>query len=444
MAPMSTPFPLEAVSPISPVYPFNEPGQSIVLHDGPVGGLAARATRGVVELSCVPDPRVVWRIENDSVVGVPGDLVTLVLRRPDGDARVTGVWRSRHDGWSNGALIGKADAPLKRVITHWFNLPNFHGPIALTSTTEVDDWWLGRWEMGVGGWKLTLDVRPDHARVWSSLHEAHVYVMTHVMELRRADGAPFTAAEAEPVLTALHVGVSFALGRWAAPMLPVGVNNTGKVVWEDWHPGHCDPARTTSPGWWHEQQHASLADFLGQVITAFADPDRLPALRLQLMFAIAAMSDRGFVEQRVMMGAAGLEHIMWQTLVLEGGMSRSEYKNQHAHELLRRLLTHAQIPTDIDAELLPVTARFAADRQQRQGKVLDGPDMVTWARNRLVHPKGMQERVYRLEGLVAEVWLLTRHYLVLLILHSLGYRSSYRDLRKTRGWVGEVENVPWT
>src|SRR5829696_6151591 len=81
------------------------------------------------------------------------------------------------------------------------------------------------------------------------------------------------------LLTALHVGMSFALGRWAAPMLPVGEDSAGKVVWEDWHPGHCDPARRTSPGWWHEQQHTSLTDFLGRVITAFADPDRLPALR---------------------------------------------------------------------------------------------------------------------------------------------------------------------
>ena len=434
----------DAVSPLSPVYAFNEAGQPIVLHDGLFGGLTPHNARGVVEFLCAPEPRVVWRVQDRSVIGVAGDPVTLVLRRPDGDASVTGVWRSRHDGWSNGAVIGQVDAPLKRVVAHWFNLPDFHGPIALTRNTEAGEhWWVGRWEMDVGGWKLTFDVRPDHARVWRNLHEGHVYVMTHVMELRRADGAAFTAAEVEPVLTALHVGVSLALGRWAAPMLPVGEDTTGKVVWEDWHLGHCDPARRTSPGWWHDQQHASLSDFLGRVITAFADPDRLPALRLQLMFGIAAMNDRGFVEQRVMMGTAGLEHLMWQTLVLEGGMSEGEYRDQDAHKKLRRILRDAQIPTDIDAGLLPITAGFVAEERQRQGRVLDGPDVVTQIRNRLVHPRGAQERVYRLQGLVAEVWLLTRHYLVLLILHSLGYQGSYRDLRKTRGWAGEVSNVPW-
>ena len=108
------------------------------------------------------------------------------------------------------------------------------------------------------------------------------------------------------------------------------------------------------------------------------------------------------------------------------------------------MLTGAQISTEIDAELLPVTASFAAEERQRQGKVLDGPDVVTQIRNRLVHPRGAQERVYRLEGLVAEVWRLTRHYLALLILHSLGYQGSYRDLRKTGGWAGDVGDVPWS
>jgi hypothetical protein len=35
------------------------------------------------------------------------------------------------------------------------------------------------------------------------------------------------------------------------------------------------------------------------------------------------------------------------------------------------MLTEAQIPTDLDAELLPVTAKFAAEEKQRQGRVLD-------------------------------------------------------------------------
>jgi hypothetical protein len=429
---------------ISPVYPFNEPGEPIVLYDGPVGELGPHDVPGVVELSCTPDLGVVWRIEDDPKVGVPSDSVTLLLRRPNGDARLSGTWRGVVDGWSNGAVIGNTDARLQRIVAHWFNLPDLLGPIALSSRGEDGEVeWLGRSQIHVGGWTLILDVRPDHARVWKHLHKARVYVMTHVIEIRRADGAAFTTAEAEPLLTALHVGVSFALGRWAAPMLPVGLDGAGNVVWEEWRAYHCDPARAISSGWWYERQHASLADFLRLAIPAFSDPNRLPALRLQMMCGIAAMNDRGFVEQRVMMAAAGLEHVMWQTLVRDGGMGEDEYRDRPAHELLRYVLAKAQIPTDIDAELLPVMARFVTEERTRQGRALDGPEVVTQIRNRLVHPKGAQDLVYRMEGLIVEVWLLVSHYLVLLILHSLGYQGAYRDLRKTHGWAGEVGSVPW-
>ena len=120
---------------------------------------------------------------------------------------------------------------------------------------------------------------------------------------------------------------------------------------------------------------------------------------------------------------------MWQTLVLGGRITEDQYRRRvqyqgkllAAHDLLRMALTNAKIPTDIDAQLLPVITTFVADERAQYGAVLDGPGVVTQIRNRLVHPKAAQERVYRLDGLVAEVWLLTRHYLVLLILHSLGY-----------------------
>jgi hypothetical protein len=65
--------------------------------------------------------------------------------------KTPGGWRSRHDGWSNGAVVGKADVLLKRVVAHWFDLPDFHGPLVLTRTTEAGEhWWMGRWQMEVG------------------------------------------------------------------------------------------------------------------------------------------------------------------------------------------------------------------------------------------------------------------------------------------------------
>ncbi|MFC9429924.1 hypothetical protein [Streptomyces sp. NPDC056987] len=267
--------------------------------------------------------------------------------------------------------------------------------------------------------------------------------MTHVMEVRRTDGSLFTADEVDPVLTAMHVGVSFALGRWAAPMLSVGEDSGGRVGWEQWGASHCDPARTSSNGWWYDQDHQSLGDFLSLVIDAFADADRLVPLRFQMMYAISAMRSRDFVEPRIIMGTAGLEHIMWESLVLNGVLTKQQYKQRPAHELLRKVLLSAQIPVEINPQLLPAAAQYAADVKMNENKVIDGADVVTWVRNRLVHPQESQEPVYRLDGLTMDAWLLARHYLVLLILNSLGYSGNYRDLTRIRGWVGDVANVPW-
>jgi hypothetical protein len=440
------PAPTDTSTPLRPVYRFNEPGQAVVLHHGLIGGLADSDVAGTVELSCTPRPSIQWRTEPWAFPqNRIGTEVTLLLRRPNGDAQFPVYVHELGGGWSNGAVIGGSEIPLSRVVAHWFNLPNWHGPGRLTETTSDGGqrWWSGRWVLKLNGWRVTLDVRPDHSQVWTDFHKSDVFVMTHVMELSRTDGAEFTANEAESLLAALHIGVSFALGRWAAPMLPVGEDASGNVVWEDWRALHCDRARNPSSGWWYDQDHATLADLLENVVPVFANPDKRQTLRFQLLLAILTIPDRGVVEQRVMTGASGLEHLMFQRLVVNGTLTRKQYHDQSAHESLRTVLTAAQIPVGIDAALQPVLAKFAADEAKRQGKALDGPDAVTQIRNRLVHPSGAQEQLYERSGLLLEAWLLTRHYLVLLILHSIGYSGPYRDLRKITGWASDGGRVPW-
>ena len=270
-----------------------------------------------------------------------------------------------------------------------------------------------------------------------------MYVMTHVMELRRVDGAAFTAEEAGPVLEALHVGVSFALGRWTAPMLAVGQDHAGNAAWEDWRVFHCDPAQATAQGWWHQNDHQALGDLLSRVIPVFTDPARRPVLRFQMMAAIAAMGDQGYADQRVMTGASGLENFTWQALVINGTLTKEQHRRAHAHDLLRTVLGNASISAAIDAGVQPVVASYAAGERVRQGHELDAAEVAMQVRNRIVHPDEVTQRIYAREGLVKETWLLIRHYLVLLILHSLGYDGPYRDLRRIGGQASDRGVVPW-
>jgi hypothetical protein len=441
--------------PIRPVYHFNEPGQSIVLFEGQIRGLGDSEVPGKVELVCAPRLGIEWSVgAGSNPTSKAGEPVKLLLQRSEGEFLLPGHARLWDEGWSNGATSGDQDSQLERIVAHWFNLPNWNSPIPLAVMTDQNErrQWMGRWCLECSGWKITFDTRRDHGRVWQNLRGSATYMMTHVMELRREDGQQFTARQAKPVIEALHLGISFALGRWAAPMLVVGQSLDQRNVWEEWRVRHCEPARSISLGWWYNQSIDSLGELLVEVIRELTIPGKSHDLKFQMASAIIAVNDSGFVEQRITLGAAGIEHLTWQNLVRDGVMTEKQYGGKalyggqklHAASRLRILLDKACIPTDIDPRLLPTAAKFLDDERKRQGNAkLDGADLVVQVRNRLIHPDEKHGRLYDYEGLLTDIWGLTRHYFVLLLLHSLRYNGQYRDLTKFQGFASDVDVVPW-
>jgi hypothetical protein len=133
---------------------------------------------------------------------------------------------------------------------------------------------------------------------------------------------------------------------------------------------------------------------------------------------------------------------MWQNLVLAGLRTEREYKREEAASLLRDVLTAASIPAGVDSSLQPVMTSLATAKRA-DGLNIDGAGVVAWTRNQLVHPKAGKMRVYQYPGLLVEAWLPLRHYLVLLILHSLDYQGPYRDLRMLQGITSATAPVPW-
>ncbi|WP_404959593.1 hypothetical protein [Streptomyces sp. 147326] len=438
-----------ALSPIQPFHPFNDVGEPVGLHRGQVSGVRDTEVPGEVSLACSPVLSLDWSVTLEpNSHPYAQDTAVLRLPRPYGEAEVEAWVRDFDEGWINGAVLGDSKAPLARIAVHWFNLPRFTGQHHLTDRIEGADryWSGGRWSHEVDGWKIVLDVRPDHRAVWEGLLKTRLYAMTHVMEISRADGRRFTASEATHLLTALHLGMSFSLGRWTAPLLPVGLGADGQAVWESWGALHCDPARRHSSGWWDSWDIEALGRFLDGLVPVMADPVIAEPLKLQISYAITAMRDQGFVEQRVMIAAAGLEHAMWQRLFVRGVLTRAEYKNTRlwpAHAKLRKVLGEINVAVSIDRNHLPAMAAFADEMRRRTGQVWDGPSVVTKIRNYMVHPEEDQRELYRIPGLVTEVWVLARHYLSLLVLESLGYRGPHQNLSKIRGMAGEVEETPW-
>ncbi|MEU3282247.1 hypothetical protein [Streptomyces antibioticus] len=430
--------------PLEPVYPFNSPGTSIILHSGLFSGDWEGERKGVMELTCQPGAEVRWKIQHEAreLSRIDHKVATLHFERHGRKWTLSAPQRSwgveneeiTTRGWINSATLERTDAQLKRVIVHWMNLPRIDGPIALKYPDGLQRS-SGRWKAKVDGWSITLDVRPDYRKAMKDSNKEHVYLLTHVMEIRRTDGDEFTSPAVDSLIECLRVTLSFASGHWVAPVLPVGFDSAGEVAWERWGSPICDRARSIGTAWLYGGHHEDIAELITRAVPAFGDRKRPGITRYQMMLATQAVGS-GFLEQRILAAVPALEHLAWEQLVLKGKMTSKEYDDRFAEDRLRYLLKRAWIPTRIDTHL-PALAKYA----RAQGK-LDGPSAITRVRNRLIHPKTPEDQIYRHEGLVLDTWRLTLHYVTLLILHSIGYQGSYQNPTQS-GWAGDSSPVPW-
>ena len=425
-------------TPLQPAYAFNAPGASVVLYEGPIAGLADDERPGRIELNCGPRVGLRWRAHLQ-----PGDhrlepgKTTLLVRRAGQDWAIDAHERSGGEGWINMAAFPRPNARLQRVLVQWMNLPNIVGPMRLfESNGDTKRWWRGRWWADIDGWHLTLDARPDHTEALAHAHKTHLYLLTHVMEIRRADHGEFDIDAVERLLECLRVTFSFAFGRWVAPVLPVGYDHAGNVAWETWTSPICDPAKSIGSPSLYRGRPDDLTELVRCAVPAFNDTARPGNMRFQMSLAIQAV-EAGFVEQRILAAAPALEHLAWSELVLNSRWTGRDYEDSFAADRLRYVLQLANIPTDIDPMALPALAKFA------QANRIDGPTAVTRVRNRLIHPKTPQDQIYKHDGLVEDAWHLSRRYVTLLLLHSIGYHGEYIDPVRNTGWEGTTAPVPW-
>ena len=434
-----TPLPLDR--------PYGAANETVVLYDDAMGVEDLGTRHGVIEMSCAPEPKLRWEIEIR-----PGDSIhpdrnprELLLQHEGRDWPVTSYHGTSHAGWINEAQLGRPDAMLRRVRANWMNLPAIFGPVGLCGLGPDGrlSYWAGRWRLEAGGWSITLDERQDYAQATADARHQRLFVLTHTMEIRRTDGEDFSADQATALLEHLRIAFSFAFGYWNSSILPRGYDKDDRVVWEHWYAPICDPHPRIPTAWLYRGRPEDLTELARCALDVFADPQRGPATRLQMQLTVAA-TDRGFVEQRILTAGPALENLAWTRLVqrpassqrTHRGWTDREYKDRRAEERLRYLLEEARVPTDIDPDRFPGVAAFVA------ADGADGAAAVTSVRNHLVHPTAPDE-LARHSGLVHEASLLQRRYLVMLVLHDIGYRGHIVDPADQTAWDGDTRPVPW-
>jgi hypothetical protein len=417
--------------PLQGLYPFADAGEAIEVCQGE--GAFGQEPIGPVRvwMPMRRDAHVRWAVSDPGGVSL-FDASELSLQHPELGLVVSPVMALGNEWGTVQAVDLATGSNLDRVLVHWVNLPEIlpGRPLRHGGST-----WRGRWELETCGWKLTLDSRLDLSSALRSAAEAdEQFLLTHVGEIRRAAGETFDAESVNHLLFGWQLAMSFALGRWVAPALPNGFDSNDRRVWEQWAPWRCDTVRGHE-AWWNTHSDADLSAFTDAFLRVFLDRDENPVVRHVAMHAITANHSGTTAEGKVMLAQAGLEYLSWVSLVLSGRMSKKAYKSMAAADRLRLMLGEAGIGTDVP-DGLDGLFQFA------NAEGLDGPGVVTWARNRLVHPKDPAEP-YRIEHLVWQTAQLLLEYCELLLLHRLGYHGGVRRRYPPHRWIGTSEPVPW-
>lgn len=303
---------------------------------------------------------------------------------------------------------------------------------------------LGRSTWTVGDYLVVVDQAHDHQARTAELQRNGGHGFTHAMRVTRVDGASLPRTDVARLLQALHLAVSFAVGRFVAPCLQAAEGGAPALVWHDMLVDHW---QGTASVW--RSNKGRLGTYLPALIEAVAgaalDPARSDTVRFVVHNFVNANENRTFLEQSVMSSWAALERLAWRRLVEDVADDDEEAHAKHARKIdgesatwrVRRLLKMAGIPTALPGDM---PALEAYRREPGARRPHDGVQAVTWVRDAVTHPTA-PERIYDAEGLLHEAYLVAQEWLALSFLHWVGYQSQVRSIADPRK---PHQPVPWS
>src|ERR1019366_6138587 len=241
------------------------------------------------------------------------------------------------------------------------------------------------------------------------LVETGGFGITHVGNLRRTDGASFHVDDVKKALGGVYYFLSFARGRWVAPVLYSGDSADGEH-WQHWGL----PLLDEGAGEWswppRLREGAALASAWPGFLRLWLKDGWQQALAAALSWYIEAAKGV-LIESHLVSGQAALELLSWvETVEQRGLLTKNGFNSLPAYEHIRLLLTLSKIPLEIPDELPDLGKRAAAFNWR------DGPSALVELRNGVVHPS-ISDRVLGIDIKVrAQAWQLMMHYLRLVFL----------------------------
>lgn len=327
-----------------------------------------------------------------------------------------------------------SDGQIDRVFFYLLNFPKLHSIGFPTDPLQAD------------GWQVSFRPILGAEDVYEELDEVGGYAFTHVGEVRRKDGNPFSIETAESLTELLHFFYSFSAGVWTALVFPVGLNGSDEKVWEEWGFGKNHMFGTRRLSWLDQHTGEALVDVFPGFYEKWTDPDWRKTLNDVIYWYVGANNQTTGTDTGIILAQAALELLAWTDLThVQQLVSEDDFEDKPAYKNFRMLLKKASIPRTVPSPLADL--RQLADTVRTQypdpNQTIDGPKVFTELRNNLVHPKDKRVEKHKQGLMMYEGATLGLWYIELLLLCLFNYGGEYANRCERNRHVGQTEPVPW-
>lgn len=327
-----------------------------------------------------------------------------------------------------------ADGPFDVLRFSLVNFPDYPG--AAIQDTSKSLTYAGRLALPFSQGEIRVDQIHEVKELHKQAAREGGFVITHVGEFIPAAGHVMSE-QAVKLLALLHNWFGFCRGAWTGPVFPQGLRGD-EVVWEHLASWRLDEGRAV-PSWLPDRHPIDLQEAFGGFARLWENDEWREPLATAIAWYVEANARRTAHETRVILAQVALEMLAYVVAVeTERLHARSDFDHLSAAGRIRTLLQVLDIPA-------PVPAHFVEVQRLVTDEVFDGPGLITFVRNKLIHATAKSRAaVAAVSGVQRwECGQLALQYLELVLLALLGHNGRYAQ-RAWRGWKGDDEiYVPW-
>ena len=302
------------------------------------------------------------------------------------------------------------------------NFPKFLGRQNKKVRTRNEWRVLGSVLLRVEDWEIEVSELASLRQNEATLKSEGGHAITHVGTVKRPDRSDFNVHDAEPLLSALQLFLSFARGAFCGLAIVVGKDAKGESAWEQWGT-HRTTEWSQRPFSWFDRMNGDALEDVFPGFWRLFQEQKHEIRTLVNMYLNANLGSHGVgTDGSILLTQAALERLSYREMDRQTG--------QRIASALEKIGISKKALV-ISPEACPTLAMLAS-----QNSWAHGPRALVEVRNSIAHPR---RNIRRLDSKAYyEAWNLGQWYLELALLKSFGYEGKYGNGLIPR-FVGEVE-----